>query len=212
MTMKLKNRYLLAVLTISSAVVLLLLSAGFAGYWLQSEDQPEQSDAIVTLAGNPTRAFYAADLYLKGYAAQIYVSKPIRSHEERMLDESGIPFPFAEEIYRQVLLKKGVPDSHIQIFGKSSMSTAEEAEVLKGLFKGTNYKLLIVTSPYHTRRAKMIFKDYLAGYDIKVVGTPYESFPVKWWTEQDAAKNLILEVFKILYYKTGGSFHSRNES
>jgi len=196
---KLKNRHLIAAFAVFTAVIgLFALCIVSAGYWLQNSDKPEQSDAIIVLAGDSSRALYAADLYFRGYASQVYISKPIRSHDERLLDELGILFPFVEEIYIQVLLKKGVPNSHIQVFGKSSMSTVEEAEVIKELFKGPKYKLLIVTSPYHIRRAKMIFKDILAGNDIRVVGTPYELFPNKWWTNQDAAKNVILEVFKIL--------------
>lgn len=186
-----------------------LLGIGFAGYWLQYSDMPEQADAIIVLAGNPARAFYAADLYLKGYASKVYISRPIRLHHERLLDALGVSFPYAEEICRQVLLKKGIPNSDILIFSKPVISTVEEAEVVKEFFKNSKYRLLIITSPYHTRRTKMIFKNVLKGYNIRVIGTPYEPFPKKWWTDQDAARNVILEVFKILYYKVGGSFHSK---
>jgi hypothetical protein len=52
----------------------------------------------------------------------------------------------------------------------------------------------------------MIIRDVLGGYDVKVVATPYEPFPKKWWTDQDSARNVILEAFKILFYKLGGTF------
>jgi len=209
--MKHSSRRLLVVAGIFLFVICLLLIGGrFIGYWLQYSDRPEKSDAIIVLAGNPTRAFYAADLYLKGYAPEIYISKPIRSHHERLLDELGVPFPYAEEIYKQVLLKKGVSDSHIQIFGKSSISTVEEAAAIKELFKNSRKRLLVITSPYHGRRAKMIFGNVLKGYDVRIIGTAYEPFPKRWWTNQDSARNVVLEVVKILFYKLGGSFYNKS--
>lgn len=203
-----KRRLLIVISIIVLTTSLLLFSIRLAGYWLLNSDNPQKADAIVVLAGNPTRAFYAADLYLKGHAPEVYISKPIRLHHEKLLDELGVPFPYAEEIYRQVLLKKGVPDSHIQVFGKSSISTVEEAEAIKELLKGSKKRLLVITSPYHTKRTKMIIRDVLEGYDVIVVATPYEPFPKKWWTDQDSARNVVLEAFKILFYKLGGTFHS----
>lgn len=208
--MKLGSRHLLFVAGIFLFVIcLLLIGVRFIGYWLQYSDRPEKSDAIIVLAGNPTRAIYAAELYLKGFAPKTYISRPIRLHHEKLLDELGVPFPYAEEVYRQVLLKKGVPSSQIQIFGKSSISTVEEAEAIKELFKGSRKRFLVITSPYHIRRAKMIFGNVLKDYDIRVVGTPYEPFPKRWWTNHDSARNVVLEVVKILFYKLGGSFYSK---
>lgn len=214
---KLKNGYNRKLLLYKTGAISAVLVSVFslflyAGHWLHYSDSPEKSDAIIILAGNPARAFYAADLYLQGYSADIYISKPLRLSHERLLDDIGVFFPFAEEIYRQVLLKKGALNSRIHILGTSSISTIEEAEAAKALFKGGHRKLLIVTSFYHVRRTKMIFKDVLKGYDIKVVGTPYESFPERWWTNQDAARDVLLETVKILFYKLGGSFHSRQTS
>jgi uncharacterized SAM-binding protein YcdF (DUF218 family) len=210
--MKLGSRRLLFIVgAFLFAIGLLLIGVRFIGCWLQYSDKPEKSDAIIVLAGNPTRAIYAAEPYLKGSAPKIYISRPVRRHREKLLDELGVYFPYAEEVYRQVLLKKGVPDSDIRIFGKSSISTVEEAAAIKELFKGSRKRLLVVTSPYHIRRAKMIFGNVLKDHEIRVVGTPYEPFPQKWWTNQDLARNVILEVVKILFYKLGGRFYSKEE-
>jgi len=113
-----------------------------------------------------------------------------------------------EEINRQVLLKKGVPESGIIFLGKSSLSSVEEAEELKKIAKDGNSRFLIVASPYQVRRVKMIFKDKIKGPEITVVSTPYEKVPRRWWTNKYAATELVLELTKILFYKTGHSFHS----
>lgn len=160
------------------------------------------------LGGEPLRAFYAADLYRMGYAGHVYVSRPRVSRTIRMLEEIGVPFPHEEELYRQILEKKGVPERNIHIFGKSSMSTVEEAEVLHSLFSGPKCQLLVVTSPHHVRRAEMIFDDIMEDCQMTVTATPYESFKEKWWTDKDTAINLITEMSKILFYKLGGNFRS----
>lgn len=211
--MKSTSRCLLWVISIFACIIgISLIGVGFAAYWLQSEDMPEQSDAIIVLAGNPARAFYAADLYLEGYAPQVYISKPVREHSVRMLDDAGIPFPRAEDIYRQILLKKGVPAQDIHIFGEALVSTVDEAEAINKLFTGNKSRLLVVTSPYHTRRTQMIFNDIVTDSEIEVVGTPYEPFPKQWWKDQDSARNVILEIVKIIFYQTGGRFASGNAS
>ncbi len=113
-----------------------------------------------------------------------------------------------EEINRQVLLKKGVPESGIIFLGKSSLSSVEEAEELKKIAKDGNFRFLIVASPYQARRVKMIFKDKIKGPEVTVVSTPYEKVPKRWWTNKYAATEVILELTKILFYKTGYSFRS----
>lgn len=197
------------ILTIFLLFSLLVGFIGFGGFWLlQGGDTPKRSDAIVVLGGELTRAFYAADLYLEGYAPKIYISRRKLLKGEILLNELNIMIPREEELNRQVLLKKGVPDKDIFIFGKSSVSTAEEAEELKKIFRGKNYHLLIVTSPYSVKRAKMIFKDKIKNSEIIVLPTTYETFPRGWWRSKDSAQAVILELTKIVFYKLGKSFHS----
>ncbi len=182
---------------------------GFSGCWLlQGVGTPKRSDVIVILGGELTRAFYAADLYLEGYAPKIYISRRRLFESEILLKGLNIMVPRAEELNRQVLLKKGVPDKDIFIFGKSSVSTVEEAEELKKIFKGKDYHFLIVTSPYSVKRAKMIFKDKIKDSEIIVVPTTYEKLPKRWWASKGSAQAVILELTKILFYKLGKSFRS----
>ncbi|MEI7636297.1 MAG: YdcF family protein [Syntrophus sp. (in: bacteria)] len=181
----------------------------FAGYWLQRDEKPIKSDAIIVLAGTPTRSFYAADLYRQGYAPQVYISRPMRDRSLEMLDKIGVSFPRQEEVDKEVLLKKGVHEHNIHFFGQSSLSTIQEAEAANKLFRGDSCKIIIVTSPYHVRRANMIFKDTMKNCQFSVLGTTYEPFPKKWWTDQDAARNVLLETSKTVFYLFGGRFRSR---
>ena len=128
-----------------------------------------------------------------------------------MLDDLGIFIPRAEDIDKQILLKKGVHEQNIHFFGQSSLSTIQEAEAASKLFRGDSCKIIIVTSPYHVRRASMIFKDTMQNCQFRVLGTPYEPFPEKWWTDQDAARNVLLETSKTVFYLFGGRFRSHEQ-
>jgi uncharacterized SAM-binding protein YcdF (DUF218 family) len=182
------------------------LGIGYVADWLSAGDQPQKADAILVLGGSFTRPFQAADLYRQGLAGKIYVSVPVREPQYRLLDEAGVAYPREEEIVRQVLQKQGVPASAIAYFGKDSISTAAEAQAARALFAGGSPRLLVVSSPYHLRRVRMIFTDAFPGADIRVIATSYDPFPHSWWNDQSAARNVQLELAKIAYYKLGGRF------
>ncbi|SDL11361.1 Uncharacterized SAM-binding protein YcdF, DUF218 family [Maridesulfovibrio ferrireducens] len=183
---------------------------------LQQTDKLEKADAIVVLGGQYFRPIYAAELYNEGYAPQILVSKPIIYTEVKALRDLGINRKFQWEIYREVLLKKGVPESSINYFGEDSMSTIDEAEQLKKMFNEKKSdadikKIILVTSPLHTGRAGKIFRDTLPDKEFIVVATPYEPISEKWWTNFRTAPYIILETTKNIYYYLGGAFRSSEQ-
>lgn len=194
-------------------MALLTMAVGFlagAAAWLRASEEPVQADVIVVLAGSVERAFYAADLYRQGFAPLVLVSRPERERGQRMLDELGIDLPAEEDVNIQVLQRKGVPHQHIRVVGAGSRSTFEEALAVREAIAGKRLRVMVVTSPYHVRRAGMIFRKILgdAPAELRVVGNPYENFPEKWWNDQNAARNVVLESAKLLYYLLGGAFLS----
>lgn len=182
------------------------IGLGYAGEWLSSGDQPQKADAILVLGGSYTRPFQAADLYRQGFASNVYVSVPAREDQHRLLDDAGIAFPREELVVREILLKNGVRADDIAYFGKDSISTAAEARAARAVFGKGAPRLLVVTSPYHLRRAKITFSDALPAADIRVIATSYDPLPLAWWKDQNAARNVLLELAKITFYKIGGRF------
>jgi len=178
----------------------------YAAEWLSAADRPQKADAILVLAGDFSRPFQAAELYRQGLARKIYLSVPARKDDYRLLDEAGIAYPRDEEIMREVLLKKGVPASAIEYFGKASVSTAAEAQAARVLFGKGRPRLLVVSSPYHLRRARMTFADALPAADIRMIATSYDPFPSSWWKDQNAARNVLLELAKLTFYQLGGRY------
>ncbi|NDV28486.1 YdcF family protein [Desulfovibrio sp. JC010] len=184
----------------------------YAPTLLHKEDQLEKADAIVVLAGNYYRPIYAAELYNKGYAPRLLISKPVVAPEKKAVKELGISFPFQWEIFEQILQKQGVKSGDYVFFGNANVSTIEEAEELKKALPSGIKSLILVTSRLHTRRAGTIFRETLPpGIKICVVSTPYNPPKTEWWKNYRIAPYVILEVAKTLYYELGGGFRSTEQ-
>lgn len=179
--------------------------AWFASDWLVRTDAPAGADAIVVLSGDVLRAVYAAQLYRAGLAPQIVLTVERRGTGNQKLDELGVPFPRTEHLYRDVLVKLGVPASAVRTVGNELASTAAEAAAIRAAF-AADTRLLIVTSPYHTRRAHMVFSERFPASSIRMVSDPREQLPRRWWSDQDAARNVLLEFAKTAWFRLGGRF------
>lgn len=198
------------------AVVVLLLAVGLAAWaycaasWLKNDDVPIKADAIVVLAGRFERSMHAADLYRAGHAPLVVLSEAVPDASARKLEALGIRFPSAVDIHRQVLQAKGVPADKVELLGAPALSTADEAASIAARFGQAGRKLIIVTSPSHVYRARLVIASALAGRGVQlaVCATSYESFPDAWWTSQDAARDVLLEWAKILFYLGGGRFRA----
>lgn len=183
----------------------------FAGPWLRNDDRPEPAGAILVLSGEPLRALHAAELYSRGVAPVVYVSRPALSRGQKLFEEMAIPYPPQEHLYREILVRKGVPRDRIRILGESLLSTIDEATAARDVDAGPLRTILVVTSPYHVRRVKMTFGDILPNIRVIVTANPHEPYPERWWTDQDVARNVVLETVKIAFYLAGGRFTSTAE-
>ena len=169
-------------------------------------DEPFPAEMVFILAGKSIRALEAADLYKKGLVKKIYVSNSVEKRSKGIVRKMGIKIPTHEWVTKQVLFKKGVPEADIEEFGNKSLSTVEEALVIRKLLGDNQVKFLVVTSPGHAWRAKMIFSDYFDEHEFGMVANKYEPIPYPWWTNQSAAINVILETSKVIFYQLGGRF------
>ncbi|MDD3310709.1 YdcF family protein [Pseudodesulfovibrio sp.] len=197
-------------LTILSLLVVWGLLA-YADRWMRVNDQPVKSDYILPLAGDPHRWITAADLYSRGYAPVILESMARRtppSRLEKLYISQGRPNYTFEQRLAMILNAEGVPNARLEPFGNGHISTREEAEALRDHLRGRTVSLLIVTSPYHARRARMIFRDVLPDCRITMVSTKEGSFWDAWWKDQDSAQLLVMEFAKTVYYLLGGVYRS----
>lgn len=207
------KRWLALFLQAVGALILLGLVVGgalvfTAGYWLRLNDQPKKADAIVILAGDIHRAIHAADLYHQGLAPVILLGRPHRGDPDALCD-LGFECASQEELTQRVLVAKGVPPGVLRLYGQDHLSTVEEGESLARELGPEPKVLLVVTSPYHCRRARLILSGILRGHELILTPTPYERFDQKWWTHQGSAGSVVSEVAKFVFYFLGTPFRSR---
>jgi uncharacterized SAM-binding protein YcdF (DUF218 family) len=166
---------------------------------------------MVVLAGGVSRPFYAADLYRRGLAPEVWLSRPYRSESERMALELGAMAP-EEEINRKILIMRGVPPKCIHLYGDGVMSTLNEALALRAAAQADGKRILLITSRFHARRAALIFRRAMPRATILACSTPYEAFSRRWWRSQHLAREAVLETSKTLFYLLGGRFLSPLEN
>ncbi len=175
-----------------------------AGDQLTVRHSPKVADAIVVFSGDgessyinqsyQRRALDAIQYYKFGYAPLILIS-------------SGRDQTFSEvEIIRSLLTNRGVPASSIEILGKYPKSTYENVIFVRdALAKHEAKSILLITSPYHSRRALWVWRKAMPELVVlapTLVDTPKEN--PQWSASIDQIKIVCYEYLAIIYYKYKG--------
>jgi len=164
-------------------------------YWVV-EDSPSQADAMIILGDDDfigSRAAKAADMYHEGRAPAIIASG-------RMMR----PYAGGGELMQRDLTDRGVPASAIEIYRHHASDTIEEAQTLRSLVVQKKWRhVVIVTSNYHTRRARYIFqKIFPAGVQVDVASAKDPAFDISdWWQSKLGLKMFLHEVVGMLEAK-----------
>ena len=136
-----------------------LFSLPVLGNFLVVQDEPVHSDIAVLLMGSgPDRMLGAAGLFEAGYLDGIVmVRNLVRGYD--LAVNRGIQIPHDAEIAREVAVQLGVPEDRVTILPGDALSTKDEALAVLKYLEGKKDidSLIIVTSKYHSRRAKAIF-------------------------------------------------------
>jgi uncharacterized SAM-binding protein YcdF (DUF218 family) len=185
---------------------LLVLAALRASSWLERPDALQKADAILVLGEDPTRAFAAADLYSAGLAPKILLSRPRRQPRMSYLESQGICVPWFEVAGHTILRNRGIPEEAIGTFGEDLISTVTEARAAAAALPRV-HRVIVVTSPYHVRRARLIFRDQFRDAEVLFATDHYETLPRAWWAQEDSATHVIMEALKLMYYEAGGRMH-----
>lgn len=183
---------------------------------LQVEDQVTKADYILPLAGEWHRFLRAAELFKAGNAPRVLLSNakdPPPSRFRTVLEDMGIEIPTRSTLRRRILIHLGVPEESLVPFGNGHISTAEEAEALRDHFAANPESapklIILVTSPYHTRRARLIFRDTLPDIEFIVTSPPEGRLDEHWWRDRTSAIRAVLETFKFAHYLVGGRFRAQ---
>jgi uncharacterized SAM-binding protein YcdF (DUF218 family) len=199
-------RTVVAAFIVASLAALAFLP--FAGRYLVYEDPLEKADAIVILAGaRVERWLEGVDLYRAGWAPRIVISPGRMEDAEVRIRSMGIRFPSDAELARDAVLQMKVPGSAVEMLPGSLDNTAQEAAAVHQLATERHWaRLIVVTSKYHTRRARFAFARQFKGSNLQILvrASHYDtSIPERWWTRRGDARYVASELEKLLAYKLG---------
>jgi uncharacterized SAM-binding protein YcdF (DUF218 family) len=176
------------------------LLRGAADLWIVS-DPVTRSDVVAVLGGGlETRPFVAAELYKKGLVNKVLVSQV---PESRSTIFGGIPGH--SELNRMLLVKLGVPETDIEMFGQGNKNTIEEALALRDWAEQRRVLQIIVpTEIFAARRVQWIFHREFAQSSVRLEipsfdGPGYSS--AEWWKTEAGLIAFQNEVLKYLYYR-----------
>src|SRR6476646_5953914 len=128
---------LLTVLAAAAWVERAPLLRGAADLWIVS-DPVTRSDAVVVLGGQiEVRPFVAAELYKRGLVTKVLVSQVAATR-------SSGDVPGHSELNRQLLVKLGIPETAIEMFGEASRNTRDEAVALRNWAEARRVSRIIV--------------------------------------------------------------------
>ena len=172
------------------------------GKLLIVEDPLSNADIIYLLTGDVvSRPFHAVQLYRENYTNKIVIPQ----HELNPAEELGI-YPNPTEAAVKVLLLKGVNKSDILVidFDNGVTSTEDEAIALSHYINRTKInKVIIVTSAFHSFRARYIFKKVLKGIPVNLIISPASHLKfneTNWWKYEEGLIYCVNEYLKFIYY------------
>lgn len=176
----------------------LVLVGGFAalygiGHYLSPQDPLAKSDAVVAISGGETnsRALEAIRLYKDGWAPTLIFSG---AAEDPASPSNALAM-------KRLALEHGIPAADVLLDEKSANTAENAAAVAKLLQSRHARQIILVTSPYHQRRAGLLFEQFL-GDDVTVINhstTDERWRRSAWWDNAYSFSLTISELQKVFY-------------
>ena len=144
-----------------------------------------------------SRVRYAIELFKQGYAPLFAITNTSN--------------PPPAEVYvttiKRFLIQNGIPENKIVILPNNSRTTYEESLNLRQLAKERSWhSILVVTSPSHTRRARLILHEAFEGTGITISVVPVKDHwytADSWWQSRQGWKETTLEYCKFVSHFLG---------
>ncbi len=167
-----------------------------AGDFLVVSDSLTPSDAVIAVSGDgPERVATSIELMRRGLARRLVISGGVYGR--------GIN---AAHVMRDQALQDGVPAREV-IVDDQATSTAENALGAARAMKAHGLRsAILVTSPYHTRRAGMLFHRVFLreGLTLRVHAVERSFFRVdRWWTRRGDRDLVVGEYLKLVAHLGG---------
>lgn len=176
---------LVSIIFLLAILIYYYLLPGIASF-LIFKTNIQHTDVIIVLGGDSERLPYGVKLYKSNYSDKIIVTGV---GESRLLKEEAI--------------KLGVASKDIIMEDKST-TTYENALFSKDIMLQNNFtSAIVVSSPYHMRRAAWLFGRVFKNENIALLYSPVDNSwftPEKWWTNERDRQEVMDEYAKFVYY------------
>ena len=182
------RRFLLGFVAGAISIVGVLV---LVGHWLDVSDPLAKADAIVAISGDTgARADTAIALWKQGYA-------PVLIFSGGSSDPESVA---SAELMKRTAVAAGVPANAIAVEGTSA-TTDENAQRVAELMKTRGLvSAILVTSPYHQRRAAMLFEREFGRAALTFLNHPAVDpawDPNLWWTADPSRTLTLIELAKL---------------
>jgi uncharacterized SAM-binding protein YcdF (DUF218 family) len=189
-----------------AAVIVILAVAGWAIHEpvlravagaLVVEDPLADADALVVVAGDaPFREQAAADLFKQGWAPRVIISHPANPASVAALLEMGVRRLDIQGESQAALIRFGVPAAALVTVEQTAQITEDELALVRQEARAHGWRrLILVSSPEHTRRVKTIwYWRGSGGVEAIVRASPYGRFSRDgWWRDRRMAERVLHE-------------------
>jgi len=161
------------------------------GHALAVEDPLEKTDVIVAISGDTgARTNTAVSLWKQGLA-------PLIVFAGSAIDPDSVS---SAEIMRREALRQGVPEAATIIEPASATTEENATEVAKLMVARKLRSAILVTSPYHQRRADLLFKRAFEPAGLLLRNYPArdpEWDPNLWWVREPLRSRTFIELAKL---------------
>jgi uncharacterized SAM-binding protein YcdF (DUF218 family) len=170
------------------------------GNALVYENDLRKTQVLFVLSGSPyDRGTEAARLLREGWAERVVCTGELIPHDFKAL---GLSYR-ESDLIRSRLLQLNVADSLIEVIHQGT-STKEEADVVLNYCKSNHLtSVTVVSSKFHTRRIKQVFKRKFrkAGIELCIRGAPSSSYHESaWWKSEGGLLAVNNEYVKMIWY------------
>jgi len=186
----------LALMVVLAAIVLFSITSGS---FLVVNDL-QRADVIVVLAGETNRrAAVGLQLLSQDYAPKMILDVPANDviYDQKLMDIA------------HAFIQKSPLRQSVEICPIIGLSTKAEADdVARCLTQTKGRRILVVTSDYHTRRARSIFQHQLRGYQIFVTpASDATQFGASWLKHRQWAKLNFDEWVRLMWWELVDRWH-----
>jgi hypothetical protein len=180
-------------ITLIVVILLVLLVAASSGSFLVVTEL-HRADVLIVLAGESNRRpARGMELLSQNWAPEMLLNVPAG---EVIYDRSKIDI--AKDFIRGSPYRQSI--QLCPIYGLSTKAEARDAA--RCLENSGAHRLLLVTSDYHSRRARSIFQHELRGYEVFVTpANDPQQFGTEWWKHRQWAKTNFDEWLRLVWWE-----------